>query len=420
MKVTKELKRYNNGITLVALVITIIVLLILAGVGIGAIAGEDGLIAKAKQAAEQYNQSSEEEAQTVNELLNILEGENQTTEGSTTSVTIVSSNISMTNFTLTATATDSQSEITNYKFYINGSLYSTQETTEETSSINVTVEPTTYVYNCYVIVTNGEGKIKQSETIEVKPIITIYGEEVIYSPTNGATENWKIFYADSENIYLIASDYVENQYAPNAADGTPVNKTEGSKYQINFNDIVNNGAYTGTLDIRTEDARVKKWISHVDKFTSEYANMKATAYLLDTSIWSEFKDVYNKAQYAIGGPTLELFIESYNDIHEIDLNYELTEQTGYKVKWNTDTTNNDEIILDATESLYVIADDTNAIACWIPSPSDLTDYFVFAVNYYGVLGNSSYNGGADGFRPIICLKSSVQLIEQADGRYIIQ
>ena len=45
MKVTKELKRCNNGITLVALVITIIVLLILATVGIGVIAGEDGLIA---------------------------------------------------------------------------------------------------------------------------------------------------------------------------------------------------------------------------------------------------------------------------------------------------------------------------------------------------------------------------------------
>ena len=45
MKVTKELKSSNNGITLVALVITIIVLLILAAVGIGAIAGEDGLIA---------------------------------------------------------------------------------------------------------------------------------------------------------------------------------------------------------------------------------------------------------------------------------------------------------------------------------------------------------------------------------------
>ena len=73
MQETKEIKKGNKGITLVALVITIIVLLILAAVGIGAIAGEDGLIAKARQAAEEYNQAAQEEADTVNGLLNMIE-----------------------------------------------------------------------------------------------------------------------------------------------------------------------------------------------------------------------------------------------------------------------------------------------------------------------------------------------------------
>ena len=40
----------NTGITLIALVITIIVLLILAGVALATITGDDGLLAKAKQA----------------------------------------------------------------------------------------------------------------------------------------------------------------------------------------------------------------------------------------------------------------------------------------------------------------------------------------------------------------------------------
>ena len=73
MQETKEIKKGNKGITLVALVITIIVLLILAAVGIGAIAGEDGLIAKARQAAEEYNEPAQEEADTVNGLLNMIE-----------------------------------------------------------------------------------------------------------------------------------------------------------------------------------------------------------------------------------------------------------------------------------------------------------------------------------------------------------
>ena len=54
---TKEMK----GITLVALVITIVVLLILAGVSINTVLGDDGIIKKAKEAAEATKQASAEE-----------------------------------------------------------------------------------------------------------------------------------------------------------------------------------------------------------------------------------------------------------------------------------------------------------------------------------------------------------------------
>ena len=54
---TKEMK----GITLVALVITIVVLLILAGVSINTVLGDDGIIKKAKEAAETTKRASAEE-----------------------------------------------------------------------------------------------------------------------------------------------------------------------------------------------------------------------------------------------------------------------------------------------------------------------------------------------------------------------
>ena len=54
---TKEMK----GITLVALVITIVVLLILAGVSINTVLGDDGIIKKAKEAAAATKQASAEE-----------------------------------------------------------------------------------------------------------------------------------------------------------------------------------------------------------------------------------------------------------------------------------------------------------------------------------------------------------------------
>ena len=43
----KKGKQTNNGITLIALVITIIVLLILAGVTIATLTGENGILTKA-------------------------------------------------------------------------------------------------------------------------------------------------------------------------------------------------------------------------------------------------------------------------------------------------------------------------------------------------------------------------------------
>ena len=52
---------YNKGITLIALVVTIIILLILVGVTISQISGENGLIRKAKEAVEKYKNASEEE-----------------------------------------------------------------------------------------------------------------------------------------------------------------------------------------------------------------------------------------------------------------------------------------------------------------------------------------------------------------------
>ena len=54
---TKEMK----GITLIALVITIVVLMILAGVSINTVLGDDGIIKKAKEAAETTKRASAEE-----------------------------------------------------------------------------------------------------------------------------------------------------------------------------------------------------------------------------------------------------------------------------------------------------------------------------------------------------------------------
>ncbi|NLC87865.1 MAG: hypothetical protein GX682_03715 [Clostridiaceae bacterium] len=51
----------QKGITLVALVITIIVLIILAGVSIALVLGDDGIVNKAKSGAQNYALAANEE-----------------------------------------------------------------------------------------------------------------------------------------------------------------------------------------------------------------------------------------------------------------------------------------------------------------------------------------------------------------------
>ena len=54
--------RKNNGITLIALVVSIIVLLILAGISISMLSGENGILNRATEAKRTYQISSEKEA----------------------------------------------------------------------------------------------------------------------------------------------------------------------------------------------------------------------------------------------------------------------------------------------------------------------------------------------------------------------
>ena len=57
----KELKKSSKGVTLIALVITIIVLLILAGVSIAMLTGDNGILTQAKEAKEANIAGTEKE-----------------------------------------------------------------------------------------------------------------------------------------------------------------------------------------------------------------------------------------------------------------------------------------------------------------------------------------------------------------------
>ena len=74
----------SHGITLVALVITIIVLMILAGVSLSFVLGDNGILKKAQESADAYKNASQSEQQTLQNIENYLYGEKNNTEENTT------------------------------------------------------------------------------------------------------------------------------------------------------------------------------------------------------------------------------------------------------------------------------------------------------------------------------------------------
>ena len=74
-------KKSNGGITLIALVITIIVLLILAGVSISMLTGDNGIITQAQKAKEKTEEAKIREEQQLESLLNKITSEVPSEEG---------------------------------------------------------------------------------------------------------------------------------------------------------------------------------------------------------------------------------------------------------------------------------------------------------------------------------------------------
>lgn len=79
----KLINKKEKGITLIALVVTIVVLIILATISINGVLGENGIIGKAKQAKNIYENSAVQEDEKMKTLLNKMietEGENSSME----------------------------------------------------------------------------------------------------------------------------------------------------------------------------------------------------------------------------------------------------------------------------------------------------------------------------------------------------
>ncbi len=170
----------EKGITLIALVITVILMLILAGVAISALTGDGGLFDKSLRSAEAYEDASKKEKKQIDDLMNEIDGyigDLTTDKKAPTVAKLEVSNLTDTGFTLTATGKDNVA-VAKYEFYIkndNGAftLERTIESEDETvtyTATGKTPKQTVYVYKLKVYDKAGNSKESNDITIGAKKI----------------------------------------------------------------------------------------------------------------------------------------------------------------------------------------------------------------------------------------------------------
>ena len=200
-----------------------------------------------------------------------------------------------------------------------------------------------------------------------------------YECTNAAGVNkWLIFYADESNIYLIADDYIHKDYCPNSA--TQSIYDNGNGYKLSMNNVIDDYAGAASITNSTIKALNNDYFTKYGSQNSTYNNMKATAYMLDTNVWSVYAG--EKAEYAIGGPTIELFFKSYNKRYGTNYVASATSKTGYKV--GSGSASGYNLTLSKEKTLpYVVTSTSKANSTWLASPSAYYRYDdgVFYVYY---------------------------------------
>ena len=187
---------------------------------------------------------------------------------------------------------------------------------------------------CVRTIVVNENSITQNtinaEEVAKHPVVYCGKEVKGYTCDNSAgVSKWKIYHSDGKNIYLIADNYITAEYIPKK-DGATMTSCKSYTNAYYFNDALLN-KYTGAASIT--DTNITPWLSYLKSSyggsDNSNKNMKATAYLLDTEIWKGFKNS-TKAKYAIGAPTLDMFVASYNTrfAKQIEL---ISQETGYKI-----------------------------------------------------------------------------------------
>ena len=270
--------------------------------------------------------------------------------------------------------------------------------------------------NQFIVIKDGSDTSKGSAKEVADNASEYYGKAVTNYTANGVSD-WKIFHSDGTNIYLISSGYLPIDKIPATKGGnTLVNGNSSYPKAAPLTPAVNDSNYSSGSASISDDNPARKWLkSYLDNYSSTNSNMKAVAYMLDTDVWNIYKT--DKAEYAIGGPTVEMLMESYSKKIGVDYQAKATSATGYRISkdgganWASYYSG----MFSTSETLYVLSRSSGASAMWLASPSAYDSLYVVGVSYDGYVNVYDDSRSIVGFRPVVSLKSGISVTKNDDG-----
>ena len=347
----------NKGITLIALVITIIVLLILAGVTINAIVGSESAMEKAKEAKEETDKGNELDLIKLAAADALLKGEDG-------QIKLTDLNASLTGLVKEAATGDS---------------------------------PWTVIGNTgtkYLITNTGSVEIK---TLKI-------GDTVNYiTSLNGVTlDKWKVFYVDENYTYIILDDYLRHNAISRMSGMQKI--VYGTSSDENCN-VCGDGSRSGFIGAMIYKSN---WSSlligtlngiAIDYSTSSDTNIKAMGSpTLDLYVNSWNAKYPNNMIY-----TSYLSNVNYGGYDGYYIGSSENPTGGTVNNPNTDS------LYYPYSTKYDIGQYDYCNGYWLASPSAFDSEVLMIVKYDGMVSGYTYGWGNNprfAFRPVICLPSS--------------
>lgn len=343
-------RKENGGITLIALVITTIVLVILAGVTIVGLTGENGILTQVRESKIQTEIGEENEAV----------------------------ELAYTGAKIEKNGEDVDAEDLNTQFAKNG----INAIASGAGTITVTFPDTNRNYKI-----DRNGNVKYQKPIDYPTLATEttsvnYGDYVNYDmdyDKDGSTsDDWRIYYNDGERIYLIASEYVCIDEIPTIA--------YSDTYSLNFENM----GFSKNDEVINFLLEKEEWTKVLGNDKAEYVT-GATSIEMFINSWnqkhSEEKRYWEKGEngYYIG-----------NTENPTDFSMELSQDDLYCIQKGTDPC--------STKGMWIASQTyDNKILRTIDNTCGGLS------NINGRIAALSSTHWYIGIRPIVCLKAEVIL-----------